>query len=472
MDSPLAGRIFRRLFAHETCSVRRFSPQSRRSIYTSTALQRKKETEVRASFSRPRGLIDRQHWEKRTEFFQDDITEEYLTYPTVTAEELRKRTTRPKRVKMLLRDWIDDCLYNPHYGYFPKEAVIFSPKQPFDFNALESQDDFDNKFGDEYTAFEDSLDATAPSDIRQLWHTPTELFQPHYGIAWARYMATNYKLSLYPYHDLVIYEMGAGNGTFMLNVLDYLCAEHPEIYKRTQFKIIEISSSLANIQSSRLERHADKVQIINKSIFDWDTYVSSPCFFVALEVFDNFAHDSIRYDARTNNTFQTWVVIDRHGELREYYETDLDPVALRYLQIRDEAVSVPFKHPLNTREPWWRHVKRFAPGHGVEATLSLPEYIPTRLMQFFDILHNYFPAHRLVSSDFTHFSTLVPGLNAPAVQTRYKRQMIDVTTPLVSLLPHSSLSSISLNTTHRSCRATSTSSSPPTFPSCKKSTAP
>jgi hypothetical protein len=335
-----------------------------------------------------------------------------------------------------------DSLYNPHYGYFPKEAIIFSPQEPFDFPSIASLEEFQKQFADEFTVFEDALDKKqGKSDIRQLWHTPTELFQPHYGVAMARYMATNYKLSLYPYHDLLIYEMGAGNGTFMLNVLDYLEVDFPEVYERTKFKIIEISSSLADKQAQNLRQtanargHSDKVEIINKSIFDWDTYVSSPCFFVALEVFDNFAHDSIRYDPRTLTTYQTWVVIDRNGELREYYESNLDPVALRFLRIRDEATQKPFPHPLTKRDPFWRSLKRLLPGHGQAARLTLPEYIPTRLMQFFDILHNYFPAHRLLSSDFTNFPSNVHGFNAPAVQTRFQREMIDVTTPLVGFTP-------------------------------------
>src|SRR5699024_4259349 len=71
-----------------------------------------------------------------------------------------------------------------------------------------------------------------------------------------------------------------------------------------------------------------------------------------------------------------------------------------------------------------------------------PEYIPTRLMQFFDILDSYFPAHRLVASDFNVLPDAVPGLNAPVVQTRYKRRTVPVSTPFVSsfiLLPIFSL---------------------------------
>jgi hypothetical protein len=53
-------------------------------------------------------------------------------------------------------------------------------------------------------------------------------------------------------------------------------------------------------------------------------------------------------------------------------------------------------------------------------------------MQFFYMLYEKFPNHKLISSDFHKLADTVEGLNAPVVQTRYKRQMIPVTTPLVS----------------------------------------
>jgi hypothetical protein len=54
-------------------------------------------------------------------------------------------------------------------------------------------------------------------------------------------------------------------------------------------------------------------------------------------------------------------------------------------------------------------------------------------MQFFDVLERYFPAHRLVTSDFHSLPNATVGLNAPIVQTRYQRQPVPVSTPLVSL---------------------------------------
>lgn len=45
-------------------------------------------------------------WTKRGDY-PKDISQEYRTYPQVTANELRSRRQRPKQVKMLTREFID-----------------------------------------------------------------------------------------------------------------------------------------------------------------------------------------------------------------------------------------------------------------------------------------------------------------------------------------------------------------------------
>ncbi|PYH35520.1 putative acetamidase [Aspergillus neoniger CBS 115656] len=335
---------------------------------------------------------------------------------------------------MLTREFIDDSLYNHNYGYFSKHATIFRPGEPFYFNEIEDGPAFYRMLGQRYDEFEDQLDETNPDVARQLWHTPTELFRPYYGETIARYLVSNYKLTLYPYHDLIIYEMGAGNGTMMMNILDYIRDTDYEVYQRTKYKIIEISPSLASLQMQNLTDsldaagHSDRVEIINRSIFDWDTYVHSPCFFLALEVFDNFSHDQIRYDLKTELPQQGGVLIDANGEFLEYYNTQLDPIASRFLRVRQAAARRKFRTPLTSKYmKLMRSQLPWQEGH----RYTLPEYIPTRLMQFFDILNTYFPGHRLIASDFDTLPDAVPGVNAPVVQTRYKRRTVPVSTPFV-----------------------------------------
>lgn len=298
---------------------------------------------------------------------------------------------------------------------------------------MEDSPAFERLLGQRYEEFEDRLDEIEPDVARQLWHTPTELFRPYYGETIARYLVSNYKLTLYPYHDLIIYEMGAGNGTMMLNILDFIRDTDYEVYQRTKFKVIEISPALADLQMKTLTGplseggHLDHVEIINRSIFDWDTYVHSPCFFLALEVFDNFGHDTIRYDYKTELPQQGGVLIDGEGEFHEYYNNQIDPIAARFLRVRQAAARREFPSPLGSKL-----LRSIRPSLPFQHEFTLPEYIPTRLLQFFDVLSNFFPAHRLVASDFSMLPDAVPGVNSPVVQTRYKRRPVAVSTPFVS----------------------------------------
>lgn len=91
-------------------------------------------------------------------------------------------------------------------------------------------------------------------------------------------------MKYFPYEDLVIYEIGAGNGTLARNILDYLRDERPEVYERTSYNIIEISASLADLQKTLLLEDHPNVTVTNKSVFRWDTPEARPCFFLAMEV--------------------------------------------------------------------------------------------------------------------------------------------------------------------------------------------
>ncbi|KAG9241741.1 S-adenosyl-L-methionine-dependent methyltransferase [Calycina marina] len=435
MDSLIISRLFRQLFAHRPCQQLRSHSSLPYRIASTCPTQ-----QVRCYAAKARKTNDEattrneSHWQQRSDIFSSDMTEEYKKYPMVTADQLRGRRERPRKVKMLTRDFIEDSLYNPSYGYFSKQVVIFTPGESFNFNNLENENEFHMLLGQRYTEFEDKLDLEEPNETRQLWHTPTELFRPYYGEAMAQYLVSNYKISShYPYHDLTIYEMGAGNGTLMLNILDYIRDHEPTVYERTRFKIIEISSSLAKLQAHQLIRsadsrgHKDKVEIVNKSIFEWDQLVPSPCFFLAMEVFDNFAHDAIRYDPITEEPMQGTVLIDTYGEFYEFYVPQIDPVAARFLRVRHAATGGNYPHPLHQG----RILRKLKSGLFPSGNLSNPEYIPTRLMQFFDILGKYFPGHRLLTSDFHDLPDTINGLNAPVVQTRYKRRTVPVTTPFV-----------------------------------------
>jgi hypothetical protein len=95
---------------------------------------------------------------------------------------------------MLARDFIDDCLYNPHYGYFSTQAVIFDPDdvgpgadkvgkelatrtEGFDFASFKSSRAFEDEVARRYGVFEAGESGVGKGPGRQIWHTPTELFK-------------------------------------------------------------------------------------------------------------------------------------------------------------------------------------------------------------------------------------------------------------------------------------------------------
>ncbi|KAF3920841.1 hypothetical protein ABW21_db0201790 [Orbilia brochopaga] len=446
LSQALLSRLFRQLFRHPACrrrastiattgttawcrrepSLRPFSLHHppRRRLHTSPA---------------PRVVSDT-GWLPRDKLPSVDLTEAFNRAPLVTAASLQKRRERPRMVKMLVRDYIDDALYNPNYGYFSKEAVIFNTIQPFNFNRLRNDTTFTQAFARQYRDLEDKLDEESPNELRQIWHTPTELFRPFYGEALARYLYENYVIDLYPEYDLVVYEMGAGNGTLMVNMLDWLRENVPEVYVRTQFKIVEISARMVEQQMRAVERsgHEAHVEVINRSVFDFDTYVANPCYFLALEVFDNFAHDMIRYDLETQQPLQGYLFIDREGDFHEFFTRELEPRTRRYLELRkridnpahDRAfgnvISRSFVDTIRNSGRWNRLKWALRRRVWFSENLTAPEFIPTKAMEFLELLNKRFPHHRLLMSDFNHLPDAIEGINAPVVQTRYRRETIAV----------------------------------------------
>lgn len=46
-------------------------------------------------------------WQQRTHILPQDRSEEFAQYPYISMQELKQQTERPRKVKMLLRDFID-----------------------------------------------------------------------------------------------------------------------------------------------------------------------------------------------------------------------------------------------------------------------------------------------------------------------------------------------------------------------------
>lgn len=107
MDSPLASRIFRQLLSHDTCSRLRTRPpiracQQQRAL-NNTARREERQRDKKYGVK----PTDQNEWQQRRDIVFNDKLADYKRYPMVTADELRDRKERPKRVKMLMRDFIE-----------------------------------------------------------------------------------------------------------------------------------------------------------------------------------------------------------------------------------------------------------------------------------------------------------------------------------------------------------------------------
>jgi hypothetical protein len=284
--------------------------------------------------------------------------------------------------------------------------------------------------------FEDTLEHEGdPSSARQVFHTPTELFKPYYGQAIARHLLHQYRSHYYPHTDLCIYEIGGGNGTLMVNILDYIRENDPQVYNCTQYRTVEISQQLARRQRETLNssphgnEHAQRVEIVQKDVLAWSIPVREPCYVLAMEVIDNLPHDVIRYDPQTGRPLQAVVLTDQNGEFEEAYTASMDELPRRYLSLRAKLGhrQLPRSHPQNIPS----FLRRLLHNLQYNSKLTAKEFIPTTLLSLLDVLTHYFPHHHLILSDFDSLPNSIPGYMAPVVQTRYQRAMVPCTTYLV-----------------------------------------
>ncbi|OMH85266.1 hypothetical protein AX774_g1191 [Zancudomyces culisetae] len=115
----------------------------------------------------------------------EDLVEntKYLNSSSKTQGAIRKKQQNitgtnkvPRHMHMLAREFIHNSLYNPNYGYFSKQAMIFSLKEPYEFSKIRDTNELLSIVGDLYRHMEKELDSveTIP---RQIWHTPTELLK-------------------------------------------------------------------------------------------------------------------------------------------------------------------------------------------------------------------------------------------------------------------------------------------------------
>ncbi|KAJ3276476.1 hypothetical protein HDV01_005099 [Terramyces sp. JEL0728] len=331
----------------------------------------------------------------RQERKKEGMPDAVNSFNFITGKQAAQLSEMPTQVRMSAREFIHNSLYHPKYGYFSKEAKVFSDS-PIDFKKVRDNNDFFLHLGKLYAEYGND----------QIWHTPSEIFKPWYGYALAKYIIQEFVQS--KESELLIYEAGAGNGTLMNDIMTFIENNHPDIYQSTKYTIIEISGKLAQIQ----QQSPHSVNVLNKSFLEFNDLQPKACFFIAME--DNLSHDVIRYDRE--DPLQGIVEIDETGDYKEGYIPLSDPLLKEYLGVRN---TTGYQTPvLNWKS---RAVDYMNP---YKANLSRREFVPTNAFQFMKNLRDYFPKHKLIISDFDSLPDTIEGVNAPVVQIRHKDEMV------------------------------------------------
>ncbi|KAI1019554.1 hypothetical protein LB505_000507 [Fusarium chuoi] len=110
MDSPIVAQIFRQLFHHRPpgCKGVRNLAGLRNGLRTTTIVSHQSRFYVAGRPSSDRGMKKNEsRWQQRTNILPQDRSTEFAEYPYISIDELKQRTERPRKVKMLLRDFID-----------------------------------------------------------------------------------------------------------------------------------------------------------------------------------------------------------------------------------------------------------------------------------------------------------------------------------------------------------------------------
>lgn len=173
---------------------------------------------------------------------------------------------QPRLCETPTGDFIHHSLYDPD-GYFNARDVITTPQRLLNFNEMLGKMEYEYKLDQLYKEKEYG------------WLTPVEIFAPLYSEAIARYIVTEHlaagqrkgvaqilgmtadqrpawarEARVEDVRPLVIYEVGGGNGTNALHILNFLRNNHPALYARTEYRILEVSPRLQRLQATLLEQ--------------------------------------------------------------------------------------------------------------------------------------------------------------------------------------------------------------------------
>ena len=308
---------------------------------------------------------------------------------------------------MLVRDFLSKSLYHSKNAYFRTKNCVYKVKKPISFDQLTGRGQYLLKLEELYKSEPDAF------------VTPVELFRPWYSRSLGYYILKRHS-KIENAGNLNIFEIGGGNGTNALHILDFLKEVSPSLYNNINYTLIEISDRMAERQIDSTFRHKDKVKVIQKDFLDWDlpTFEDN-CFVIALEVFDNLPHDKI---IRTkNNSGNDWWIFNIN-DINDWKEIVITQIDDNLFEEKNQTLNDPLiirtaELFLTQKKSIWNETNeessKFSLAKwtrkGLLKTRERMEkfsdkkslFIPSGSLKFLDVLSKKFPKHQIIIADYT-----------------------------------------------------------------------
>ena len=341
----------------------------------------------------------------------------------------------------LTRRYIRDCLYNPSYGYFSSDDVLYSPSTEerdasSDGGASAAGEHVD--FREMYGLFEYQMHLKKVYKTRESsWLTPVEIFSPWYSFAIAKYIVQQCRER--GESELRIVEMGGGAGTNAASVLDYVRATDPELYERTRYTLVDISAAMSARQSAKLRGagHAERCDCLIGDFLKWggdapfvDVGSGAPvatgvvdegCFVISLEVLDNMPHDkvvSIGGGPWLETVVETSDVDGARVEVHRPLDDALVREAVAAFGIDTNVVACSRDAVLRARSAPHRMAATLFNTPPPEHERHLSAFVPTGALKMLHVLRDSFPSHRFIAADFDYLPPPDLSLSAFATHAR------------------------------------------------------
>lgn len=313
-----------------------------------------------------------------------------------------------RRMRIPVRQYIQQTLYHPTEGYFSnaRSPVLGYSKRPR-LRSIRSRAEYQKYVAAAYAGAEHG------------WMTPVELFSPHLSKAIGKRIH-----SIAPKDEAFhIVEVGAGRGTLCCDLLDHWSVAKPELLDKVRYNIVEISSSLAQLQSAKLKAWIERgvVAVHNANATEWfdsavgESLSGKHCHIIAAEVLDNLPHDLIR-ETETGLEQAVMVAADcGRGQSEELqWSSEIDGLTLAAMQafgFDQDSGGVTASPPGSFVDILRAQFEQLLGGGKREV------WVPTGSHALLDAIAKSVPHAHMTVSDFHSLPGSLPGENGPVVQS-------------------------------------------------------